>query len=636
MSVRTISEASVSTGLRLAIVSSALLWSSATVHAQFIYVNNNDNPNSVSAFAVDPGTGALATLPGSPFATGGLGDVSPNVGGVNVLALAQRLYVANSVSNSISAFDIEDDGSLTAIPGSPFATIGSAPNGIAVNSTGTRLFVANLLGNNVSVFDIASNGALSHVIGSPFAVVARPVDLAVDTANSLLFVTHNLSGTVGVYTIGVGGSLTAIVGSPFASGGGGVRGLAVDAGFSRLYTANGSSANASGFDIGVGGTLTAVPGSPFAAGTGPIGALLHPSASWAYVSNSVSSDISAYSADGLGTLTPIAGSPFASGGDGTSGMVIDTLNDRLYAINGGASFSPSRDVSGFDINPDGSLTAVAGSPFSTGLGTGVPGSIGLTVIDTDGDGVPNSSDNCPLVANPGQEDSDGDGIGDVCDDQCTAASPGICVPGRGPASKDCHAEWLVSVSGGPSINPKTNQPEFRVTCQNGNPQCDHDNDGTDDKCTFRIRVCINNSDPRLACTPAQVASFDLKRPVPSKPNNDAFDNANVLEFQRVMSGDTCDNDPTRSCLIDADCEFGGLCTEPPIIGVPFLKRSTTLIPGATNSTPNNCSDEMDIQVPLRSTPSGFKLKRKVLRGLVRTSANVRDANVLRLTCIPAS
>ena len=37
-------------------------------------------------------------------------------------------------------------------------------------------------------------------------------------------------------------------------------------------------------------------------------------------------------------------------------------------------------------------------------------------LDSDGDGITDSSDNCPLISNADQLDTDGDGLGDVCDD----------------------------------------------------------------------------------------------------------------------------------------------------------------------------------------------------------------------------
>ncbi len=37
------------------------------------------------------------------------------------------------------------------------------------------------------------------------------------------------------------------------------------------------------------------------------------------------------------------------------------------------------------------------------------------ITDTDGDGVPDASDNCPSVSNPGQDDADNDGLGNACD-----------------------------------------------------------------------------------------------------------------------------------------------------------------------------------------------------------------------------
>ena len=50
--------------------------------------------------------------------------------------------------------------------------------------------------------------------------------------------------------------------------------------------------------------------------------------------------------------------------------------------------------------------------------------------DPDNDGVDDCTDNCPLVANPGQQDTDGDGLGDACD-------PCPTIPAAEDADNDC-------------------------------------------------------------------------------------------------------------------------------------------------------------------------------------------------------
>ena len=57
-------------------------------------------------------------------------------------ARAEFAYVVNQVSNSVSAYRIGENGALAPVPGSPFAT-GTLPLSVAVDPLGKFVYVAN-------------------------------------------------------------------------------------------------------------------------------------------------------------------------------------------------------------------------------------------------------------------------------------------------------------------------------------------------------------------------------------------------------------------------------------------------------------------------------------------------------------
>lgn len=196
---------------------------------KFLYVSNlNDSAGGISAFNIDFNTGSLTPISGSPFPTGSAGSFpgpSPMVVNNNFLYVA--LAGTANPNNKIVAFAIDPTtGVLTTVPGSPFTT-GSDPSYMAlvpVTSVGLQafLYTANVQDGTISAFTADDNtGVLKPINGSPFASGTSVQGVAVapyTTSNGTLFLyaADPQAQAVRAYTIdGNTGALSPMSGSPF-------------------------------------------------------------------------------------------------------------------------------------------------------------------------------------------------------------------------------------------------------------------------------------------------------------------------------------------------------------------------------------------------------------------------------------
>ena len=128
---------------------------------------------------------------------------------------AQFAYVTNSGDNTVSGYIMDPaSGALTPIKGSPFAA-GILPTSVAVNPTGKFAYVANLGDNTVSGYTIdPATGALTPIAN--FTAGIRPQSVAVDPSGKFVYVTNSGSGNVSGYTTDPATGTLGLVGIPFA------------------------------------------------------------------------------------------------------------------------------------------------------------------------------------------------------------------------------------------------------------------------------------------------------------------------------------------------------------------------------------------------------------------------------------
>ena len=353
-----------------------LLLFAITAFAQnnFVYTNDNFSPNTVSAFKVSPGNGALTLIPGSPFLTGGNGgarDVGPETITTATQGTKSFLYAANAGSGTISAFVIDPrTGNLTAVSGSPF-TVAAANSGntlsLGASPDGRFLFEVDESSTFIRTFNIGANGALAEAAGSPFDSGAFPEGVKVTANGKFLLVGLKSMDAVGVYAIDANGGLTPVFGSPFLTNG---AAAAVDSNCAsnRVFVASAGSDLVDAFVMAADGSLTPVAGSPFpSGGTSTINALtLTPNNQDLLTSNVFNDTVSSLAVGQDGSLQPVAGSPFAA--DDFVGSIATTRSGKFVYT---SLFTGAR-VDGWMIGDDGTLRPVPGRPFSTGqAGAGV-------------------------------------------------------------------------------------------------------------------------------------------------------------------------------------------------------------------------------------------------------------------------
>ncbi len=210
--------------------------------------------------------------------------------------------------------------------------------------------------------------------------------------------------------------------------------------------------------------------------------------------------------------------------------------------------------------------------------TAVLGLAGST--DSDGDGVPNDSDNCAGIANANQTDSDGDGLGDVCDACPAIPISQTCLNGdvcMGEGQVACTDAVTISVCTGGTLVAQTTCNAPADACHqagscsagacvqnvkaNGTVCSDGDACTTGDKCM---------SGSCQAGTPVTCAGDQCHDAGTCNPSTGACDNAAKANGTACNDGsactqsDTCQNGSCNGanpvvCSASDQCHVAGTC-----------------------------------------------------------------------------
>jgi 6-phosphogluconolactonase (cycloisomerase 2 family) len=315
---------------------------------------------TATATIISPDGIAVAQAAGSSLITATSGAISGNTTLTVAPAVARTAYVPGAGDGNTAQYVVQSATTSLVPVGSGHAN--NLPTQILPEPTGR--FAYALSANEILTVSLdPTSGRLATLVSTLSTAVAANQG-AIDPTGRYLYVagTNGTGNFIFAYKINLtDGSLTAI-GSPIAAGTFPF-GVVTDRAGKFVYITDQDSASNKvfAFSIQPGGGLAAT--ASYATGNTPQMPAIDPSNTHLFIPNNGDSTITVFTINADGSLTAVAGSPFGTGiGGAPEVAAVDATGKFLYVTN-----AADNTISAVSIGAGGVLgAAVAGSPFVTG------------------------------------------------------------------------------------------------------------------------------------------------------------------------------------------------------------------------------------------------------------------------------
>lgn len=361
------------------------------VPKEFVYVANlgslNNPGGSISGFAVNQQTGELAPVPGSPFPAGDSpGGITSDPSGHHVFVIEKKFSTVASICTEARGILLSENietHSGRLLPADRITLDGFCPQSMAVDPEGKTLYVSEettntagrLNGGEIQAFTIEQNGTLTEIPGSPLPIADGAGALAMHPGGKLLYVVTGVDDE-GIDVFGPGHAIlvfdrdqqTGALGPARAAAGGSQAHLAIAPSGRLMIAQNISTSNEVVlFSIApASGELT--PQTPMARSL-PWAVAVDPLSEFAAVTVAplltipLPGEIQIFRIDdSTSMMTQVPGTPTAAG-NAPFDVKFDLQGKLVYSV-----ATSDNSIAGFMFDRStGSLTPVPGSPFKAGV-----------------------------------------------------------------------------------------------------------------------------------------------------------------------------------------------------------------------------------------------------------------------------